>query len=205
MRPKARLWILLALLLLVPAGAALARVIADSNEDSSPSTTEAAVVRPRGNTTLAQARRFRVFPVYFAGRAVAGYPLYAVQRTDRTSPAPHTEFVFIYGSCVSRRGQGCAPPLTIISWPACYRYETRYTIPHEERMTLRGVPARVFRKASRIELYPARTTIVVNGPRRGAALLRIAPALRGVNVRHAARANLPPRPPHVRVGTIKCR
>jgi hypothetical protein len=70
---------------------------------------------------------------------------------------------------------------------------------------VRGVPARLARDSPRIELYPAATTVVVQGSVTRAALRRIALALRSVNVAIPAGAKLPPRPPHVKVGTVKCR
>jgi hypothetical protein len=186
-----------AMLFLVAAGASIANPTPTASGGGDPD--------PSAETTLAHARDFRGFPVYFAGPKAAGYPLVAILRIDRTSPAPHTEFTFIYGRCESPRGQGCSPPLTIISWPACYRYETRYALKREERTIVRGVPARLFRDFARIELYPAATTIVVQGSVTRVALRRIALALRSVNVAIPAGATLPPRPPHVKVGTVKCR
>jgi len=195
------------LLLLVAAGVALVKITGDeSGEDGAAiATGDGVVLRPRGNTTLAHVRRFRGFPVYFARPAAAGYPLLAIIREDRTSPAPRTEFTFMYGTCVARPDSACGPPLTIISWPACYRYETRYAIPRKGQITLRGVPARLFGDFPRIELYPVDTTVVINLAGSRAALLRVALALRGVNVRAAAGEELPPRPRHVTKGTVKCR
>jgi hypothetical protein len=185
--------LIVAILLVVAIGATMAYLPDASGDD----------VRPKGNTTLADARRFRGFPVYFAGQAAAGYPLVAIMRIDRSSPAPHTEFTFIYGTCRPRY-QACSPPLTIISWPACYRYETRYSIDREERMRVRGVPARLFRGFPRLELYPRATTIVIQGSVRRTALLSIAGSIRSVNRRIPARAPLPPRPPYVATG-VRCR
>jgi hypothetical protein len=163
------------------------------------------LVRPQGNTTLAQARAYRGHPLYFAGEEAAGYRFQAVLRIDRTSPAPHTEFSFIYGRCRATGDGGCAPPLTILVWPSCYRYETRYSIPPEERAVIRGVPARTSRAFPRLELYPAETTIVINGDglKSSAQLVAVARQLRGVNVQLRPAAPLPARPPHAGV-TIRC-
>ena len=163
-------------------------------------------VAPRGNSSLTAARAFEEFPLYLAGASAAGYQLEAVRRTDRTSPAPHTEFSFVYGSCDPPPAGGCVPPLTILLWPACYRYETRYSIPPRERVSIRGVPGRLVREFRRLELYPARTTIVINaaGVEGTSALLGIARRLRGVNVASRAGAPLPPRPRHAG-RTIRCR
>ena len=126
-------------------------------------------------------------------------------RIDRTSPAPHTEFSFIYGACESIGGQACEPPLTILLWPACYRYETRYSIPPHQRTVVRGVPGRTSREFRRLELYPKRTTIVINGGglETQAEVLAVARRLRGVNVPLRMAASLPTRPPHAG-RTIRC-
>ena len=164
------------------------------------------LVRPRGNTSLAQARLFRGYPLYFAGQTVAGNQLEAVVRIDRTSPARYTEFRFLYGACRLPAGEGgCGPPLVIMVWPACYRYETRYSIRPDERTVSRDVPARRSRKSRRLELYPARTTIVINGHglKSAAQLLAVARQLRGVNVPLRRTASLPARPHHAG-HTIRC-
>jgi hypothetical protein len=191
---------LLALALLI-GGIAIERA-GDSTEAGQPGR----LVRPRGNTSLAQARAFRGYPLYFAGQTVAGHKLEAVVRIDRTSPAPHTEFSFVYGACRSIRGQACAPPLTILLWPACYRYETRYSIPTRDRTVVRGVRGRSSREFHRLELYPAGTTIVINGGglKSRADVLRVARRLRGVNVPLRAADRLPARPPHAGQ-RIRCR
>jgi hypothetical protein len=179
-------------------GLALERVLGGADGDG--------LVRPRGNSSLTHARAFGGHPLYFAGDAVLGHGLEAVVRIDRTSPARHTEFRFLYGACRARSDQGCGVPLVILLWPACYRYETRYSIPPRQRRTIRGVPARVALDGSRLELYPARTTIVVQGAAVSsrADLLAVARQLRGLNVPLRAGAPLPPRPPHAG-RTLRCR
>jgi len=41
-----------------------------------------ATVKPRGNTTLEEARQFRRFPLLYAGDTVANLPLVALHRVD---------------------------------------------------------------------------------------------------------------------------
>jgi hypothetical protein len=180
-------------------------VVIERVSDSPQAEERGDLVRPRGNTSLGQARAFRDYPLYFAGETAAGYRLEAVIRTDRTSPAPHTEFSFIYGRCGAVGDQGCAPPLTILVWPACYRYETRYAIPPNERTVIRDVPARTSREFRRLELYPAGTTIIINGDglKSKAQLLEVARRLRAVNVPLRPAASLPAPPPHAG-HTIRC-
>ena len=160
-------------------GLALERVLGGADGDG--------LVRPRGNSSLTHARAFGGHPLYFAGDAVLGHGLEAVVRIDRTSPARHTEFRFLYGACRARSDQGCGVPLV------------------SQRRTIRGVPARVALDGSRLELYPARTTIVVQGAAVSsrADLLAVARQLRGLNVPLRAGAPLPPRPPHAG-RTLRC-
>jgi hypothetical protein len=157
------------------------------------------------NSTLEEARAFRGFPLYFPGQEAAGLRLAAVQRVDRTSPAPHVEFTFFYGGCRAASDRGCGPPLVIKVWPACYRYETRYSIPAREQITIRGVPGRLSNESRRLELYPAGSTIVINGlglPSRG-DLLQVGRRLRGVNVPLGAGVPLPARPGYAG-HTVRC-
>ena len=165
-------------------------------------------VKPRGNVTLAQARAFAGYPLYYPGPNAAGHELSAILRIDRTTPARYTEFTFLYGTCQPRDDGGCTTPVHVILWPACYRYETRYAIPKAERRLVRGVPARLTSRAGfpRLELYAAKTTVVVNGfgLTRERDVLRVAASLRGLNTRLSTRRPLPPRPAHAG-RTIRCR
>jgi hypothetical protein len=194
-----------AVVVVIALAVVLGAVAIERAGDPSDTRGQGQLVRPRGNTSLTQARAFRGYPLYFAGETAAGYQLEAVVRIDRTSPAPHTEFSFVYGSCRSIRGQACTPPLAILLWPACYRYETRYSIPPRERRVVRDVPARTLRGFRRLELYPAGTTIIINGAalKSEAQLLGVARRLRGVNVPLRPAASLPARPPHAG-HTIRC-
>lgn len=176
----------------------LALVLGDEDDDR--------FVYPEGNSTLEAARAFRGFPLYFAGPEVAGLGLAAVQRTDRTSPAPHVQFSFFYGGCELPDSEGgCSVPLQILVWPECYRYETRYSIPARERTSLRGVPGRISDEPRRLELYPSGSTIVVNGFGLSSKdeLLRVGRRLRGVNVPLTTGAALPARSQHAG-HTIRC-
>jgi hypothetical protein len=62
------------------------------------------------------------------------------------------------------------------------------------------------REFRRFELYPADTTIVINGGglRRDAQLVEVARRLRGLNVPQAPGGSLRPRPPHAG-HTVRCR
>jgi hypothetical protein len=157
------------------------------------------LAHPQGNSSLGDARAFRQFPLYNAGTSVAGLRLEAVQRTERTSPSPHVEFSFHYGRCRLPADGGCGSPLVILIWPDCYRYETRFSIPARQRRVVRGVPARLLRGGTRLELYPAGSTIVVNSSAAvPESVLRIAGRLRGLNVGISPDDGLPSRPPYER-------
>jgi hypothetical protein len=151
--------------------------------------------------TLEQARGFEGFPLYFPGERVGGLDLEAILRTPIKSPRRHSRITFLYGRCEARSDAGCSSPLRVLVWPECVRFEQRYAIPRDERDVVRGVPARVRRGTSgtptRVELYPAQATVVVDAitdPENRSAL-EIARRLRGVNVRLAPSADLPALPP----------
>ena len=158
-------------------------------------------VAPRGNMPSRQPDRFGVFPLYYPGPAVGDLQLEAIERTARSSPRPHIQVSFLYGACEARSDQRCTPPLHVLVWDECYRFEQRYSIPRRERVTVRGVPGR-FRPPSagttaRLELYPADATVVLNDYSAGkvGSLLQVAGRLRGLNVAAAPSVNLPDRPP----------
>ena len=158
-------------------------------------------VEPRGNMTLEEARRFEGFPLYFPGEAVGDLQLEAIVRTRYSSPRPHTQITFLYGTCEARSDAGCSAPLHVLVWPECYRFDTRYSIPQPERITVRGVPGRLRTGAEgrspRLELYPANSTVVLNDCSGGelGSLVRLASRLRGLNVPTSRSEDLPDRQP----------
>jgi hypothetical protein len=111
--------------LVLAAAVSLGVVALDRDGDGADGDDRGRLVRPRGNSSLAEARAFDGYPLYFAGGSALGHRLEAVLRLDRTSPARYVEFTFLYGACRARGDQGCGAPLVILLWPACYRYETR--------------------------------------------------------------------------------
>ena len=158
-------------------------------------------VAPRGNMTHEEAQHFGVFPLYYPGPAVGDLQLEAIERTAYSSPRPHIQVTFLYGTCEARSDGGCVVPLHVLVWDECFRFEQRYSIPRGERVTVRGVPGR-FRPPSagtvaRLELYPADATVVLNDYSAGkvGSLLQVAGRLRGLNVAAAPSVNLPDRPP----------
>lgn len=159
---------------------------------------------PRGTFDLTRAEAFTGFPLYSAGASVDGYALTAVLR--RNDAADYVSFV--YGDCVVESDTGCAPPVEIQVWPACKRhfalYETGLAgLPSGERTTVRGAPAALFDGGRRLELQTGRATVVVFAGSL-AATLRVASALRGVNVATQAAASLPPAADGAVEGRLRC-
>lgn len=140
--------------------------------------TRALEVRARGNSSLAAARRFKGFPLYFTGEAFGGEPLVAVER----HPA---QVGFLYGSCsipVDAEGArgGCAPPLAVQVWPACERDPSLYPFAPDERLRTRGFPAAFYEGHRRLELSADGVTVVLFGTGRE-QLLRAVAVLRPLN------------------------
>lgn len=152
---------------------------------------------------LEQARAFREFPLYDGGGQVDGLPLVAVLRRDDSA-----NFVsFVYGDCVARDDEGCAPPVEVQVWPACRRHLGLYDsslpgTPAPERTQVRGVPGAFFEDGQRLELQTGPSTVVVFASSRD-RVLRVASALRRVGGRTSGGA-LPAPEPGALVGDPRC-
>lgn len=163
---------------------------------------------PRGSFDVGRARAITAFPVYYAGDRVEGQPLTAVLRRDDAA-----DYVsFIYGDCVAASDTGCAPPAEVQVWPACKRSLGMYNAaasdtapgtPTPELTSIRGVPAAFFEDGRRLEIQTDRATVVVFSTSKTAAL-RIAQALRGVNVPVAAGKALPSPVDGATEGQLRC-
>ncbi|HEX7297660.1 MAG TPA: hypothetical protein VF257_01555 [Solirubrobacteraceae bacterium] len=87
---------------------------------------------------------------------------------QKTGPAPARYSSRIYGDCTATGATDCAPPLEIQNWPECARDYASYgrsalhalTLAASRRITGQAVPAVVV-NPTQIELYEARTTVVV--------------------------------------------
>ena len=148
--------------------------------------------RPRSTYSVTAARAFKGFPIYYAGDSFEGLPLTAVlRRVDET-----TSYIsFVYGDCEAGGDLGCAPPAEIQVWPACLRRLASYDGappfgPVPEETTVRAVRAASFDDGRRLEIQTGGSTVVVFARARDEAL-RIAAALRGVNVAVPPAAPLP--------------
>lgn len=161
------------------------------------------MVSPRGNTTAAEARAFRRFPIYSAGDSFRQLPLNAIFRAYASRPAfgeplRADYMTFLYGSCESIGGTGCQVPLQVQVWNACERHRSSYQGPNgpainaDETLTIRGVPAAFYEDFTRLELYTGQATIVLfTNVSDRAFLLDAASQLRGFNVETPATARLP--------------
>lgn len=112
--------------------------------------------------SLREAKRFDRFPVYFAGREIAGLPLTAV------SEASHgrfgTEVTFAYGHCDQPDGLfeegGCSLPLSIQNWSTCVRWGKQLHDPLRA-IDLRGAKATHGGGGSQLEVFTGSTTVVI--------------------------------------------
>lgn len=110
---------------------------------------------------LGAARQFAGYPLYFAGPRVSDKAL-----TRSGDGQAITDFY--YGDCEASSDSGCTQALQIENWASCERALNAplFGPPGTRRLRvrLRGVPAAVFRygqEIDRVELYTARTTVVL--------------------------------------------
>ena len=141
------------------------------------------VLAVRGNMSLSEARRFRGFSLYYLGGRFDGMPLTGVVSADAYGAGggaePADDITFLYGTCVSRHGQGCMPPLQVRMESACSRPNRSYA-----DIRVRGVTGRWLRRGLALHTHDTTITIafmrgnVSRAKMRGAVM-----ALRGVNTR----------------------
>jgi hypothetical protein len=121
------------------------------------------------------------FDRYDAGASVEGHKKSKLVRRcepDVGAPTRINMSVTFYGSCEPAGSDGgCAPPVQVQSWPSCEHNLALYekypaadgTTEEYTRTTIRGVPAAIFEAGQRIELYTARSTLVVFAENKGLA------------------------------------
>ena len=173
--------------------------------------------KPKGNSSLDEARAFTAFPVYYAGEKVAGLSLTSVNREPVTAPpgtpvAPKLQqagdvssFDFSYGTCLV---PACSLPLSIQIWPACARYPALYSTnplgagPVPRKTSIRGVPAAYFEGGYRLEIQTGASTIVIFGAR--SRMRAAVAALEGLNTAVDPGQKLPPPAPGALDGSLPC-
>jgi hypothetical protein len=171
-------------------------------------------VAPQSTFTLREAKDITGLAVYYAGDSVDGLSLSTVLRDSVPKEAPSDAYVrervlhpqqhnprlythsvsFIYGSCRPSGDAGCAPPVEVQIWPACARSLSLYSgvgAPTPEPAVVRGAPAAFFEGGHRLEIQTGTSTVVIFGDTHD-RVIRIADALRGVNVPVQAHVPLPP-------------
>ncbi len=161
--------------------------------------------------SLAAARDFTSFPLYYLGGDFKGWPLVAVRRTNEAPRlgdiVRRDDVTFIYGRCDTSRGS-CAPPIQVQVWDACERYAGIYDpLMHADgALEIRGVPARFYDDFMRLELYSGRVTIVIFSGRRLSeeALREAARSVRGLTLPLSVSENLPSAVPGVQEGRLSC-
>lgn len=145
------------------------------------------VVVPKGNSTLADAKRFVKFPLYYLGTEFKGLPLTAVDRQVGPPlgdlPSGADQMMFMYGTCTVRADideGSCTLPLTVQVWNACEWRDDLQRFRPDEQLRIRGAQAAFFEGFRRLEIYANKVTVVMFGEGRE-ALLEAAGALRGAN------------------------
>ncbi|HEX5375947.1 MAG TPA: hypothetical protein VFW48_07290 [Solirubrobacterales bacterium] len=111
---------------------------------------------------LSGARKFDAYPVYYAGREVAGLPLEEVLGGEEWQRSPRvSSWTFIYGRCdqpATSEG-GCFPPLAVQIWSICGRGFGAH--PKQRPYSFRG--AKATWRGDRYEIFTGRTTVVIFG------------------------------------------
>jgi len=167
-------------------------------------------VHPNSNFSVARAREFEEFSVFYAGDEVNGYPLTAVNHSPLGPMRKNAWSVdFTYGTCDVGPGfdpGGCSMPVEISNEPACSRNLAMYGGPlspgaHPKRF--RGATAAFFERGSRIEIQTGTTTIVIFAFSKREALA-VARSLRGVNTAVETGEALPPPAAGALQGKVPC-
>ena len=167
-------------------------------------------VHPNSNFSVAKAREFRDFPVFYAGQEVNGQELTATNHEPLGAMRKNQWSVeFSYGTCDVGPGfdpGGCSLPVSISNEPACSRNLAMYggalaAKPHMARV--RGTTAAFFEGGSRLEIQTGTTTVVIFAFSKRSALA-VAENLRGLNVPVSAGDRLPPPAPGAVEGTLPC-
>jgi dipeptidyl aminopeptidase/acylaminoacyl peptidase len=156
--------------------------------------TRPALVPLAGNLTLADARRFRRFGLYWVGHRFEQFVLSSISREVTSAPGGRGPVVSLfYGG------------FQIQLWPACARVPAHVHGGAEGRISVRGVGGFVFEGGNRLEVVTGRTTIVIFGER--GQIVRVARALRPLNPRAApgGAGELPPPVPGALAGELRCR
>jgi Tol biopolymer transport system component len=146
-----------------------------------------------GNLSLAEARRFRPFRLYWLGRRFQEQVLSSIGRSQMSAPGGRGPVVSLHYGAIQ-----------IQLWAACVRVPAHVDLIPDKRTRVRGVQAVFFEDGNRMEIVTGRTTIVVFAAAR--RMLRISRALEPLNVARAPKrgASLPPPVKGAVAGNLAC-
>lgn len=123
--------------------------------------------------TLAHARAFDAYRLYYPGAEVTGLQLEVVLRGRATNRHARQQgrraayWTFVYGDCTPPPVEGgCAPPLEVQVWSACVRSFSSITFRKRHLYKFRGTRATGgsdLYEVVPMEIFTGRTTIVVFG------------------------------------------
>lgn len=158
--------------------------------------------------SLEEVKKFKGYPVYYAGEEVLGRPITEViGGEEQVSPREQVRF-FIYGNCESPpEGEGGCAPFQIHNYSTCSRWASQLEqapIGLNRRAPLRpfrGAKARYQRAEHSVEIFTGRTTITIGGgdPK------MLGTALRQLREVHQAKpSRLPPPVPASISGKLPC-
>jgi hypothetical protein len=146
--------------------------------------------KPLASSSLAEARTFPYFPVYWVGRNFNGHPLAAADGLKNYQPLIGDSVY--YGDCVQSKGifggGSCLLPLQVTT--VIYALHPNAALGAQKNVVLRGVPATVYDEGRSIELYTGRVAIDIFSNDYARAL-SAAEQLRPLNAPGSASANLP--------------
>jgi len=146
--------------------------------------------KPLPSGSLAEARTFPYFPVYWVGRNFDGHPLAAADGLRNYVPLIGDSVY--YGDCVQGEGifggGNCELPLQVTT--VVYALHSNAGLGVQRNTLVRGVPAAVYDEGRAIELYTGRLAIDIFSDSFAHAL-QAADELRPMNAPGSATADLP--------------
>jgi hypothetical protein len=159
--------------------------------------------------SLKEVKKFKGYPVYYAGEDVLGRPITEViGGEEEVNPQEQVRF-FIYGDCeIPPEGEGGCAPFQIHNYSTCSRWASQLEqapIGLNRRAALRpfrGAKARYKRAEHSIEIFTGRTTITIGS---GPDPKMLKTALRQLREVHQAKpSRLPPPAPGSLSGKLPC-
>lgn len=159
--------------------------------------------------SLKEVKRFKGYPVYYAGEEVLGRPITEdLGGEEQVNPQERVWF-FVYGDCEDPpEGEGGCAPFQIHNYSTCSRWASQLDqapVGLNRRAALRpfrGAKARYRRAEHSVEIFTGRTTITIGG---GSDPKMLKTALRQLREVHQAEpSRLPPPAPGSLSGKLPC-